>query len=64
LNGEDWLMAEPYISILDCVLAIFLDEESARNKISNSNTIFGAEISKLILNEEECEISFWDYLSQ
>jgi hypothetical protein len=52
LNGENWDgSSSTHISILDSVLAIFMDEESARNKVSSSNTIFGSEISKLILNE-------------
>lgn len=51
----------PKISLLDAILAIFLDEESSRHR-SQANTLFANEVSKLILNEENvCELSFWDY---
>lgn len=49
------------LSVLAVVLAIFLDEETSRHKYSNSNTIFGTDVSKVILNEQNCDISFWDY---
>ena len=40
---------------------IFIDEETSRNRYSSNNTLFTNEISKLLLNESDCEISFWDY---
>lgn len=67
MQGEDWYSRKPgeefrvRLTILDCILAIFIDEETARHKFSNCNTVFGTEISKLILNENACEISFWGY---
>lgn len=47
--------------MLDAILAIFIEEETSRNKYSSSNTLFSNEISKLMLNEGDCELSFWDY---
>ena len=61
LSKNNHNILHPKLSILDSVLAIFLDEESSRNKYSNANTIFGTDVSKLILNEKDCEISFWDF---
>jgi hypothetical protein len=49
------------VNILDAIIAIFIEEESSRNKYSSSNTLFSNEISKLMLNEGDCELSFWDY---
>jgi hypothetical protein len=54
-------MKKPFVNILDAILAIFIEEETSRNKYSSSNTLFSNEISKLMLNEGECELSFWDY---
>jgi hypothetical protein len=45
---------KPYLSVLDAILAIFIDEETCRNKYSSSNTLFANEISKLMLNEGNC----------
>lgn len=56
-----WPTKVPHLSILDAVLVIFVDEETSRNKYESSNTLFANEISKLLLNENDCEISFWDY---
>lgn len=58
---KKWPAKMPELSILDAVLVIFIDEETSRNKYSNNNTLFANEISKLLLNESDCEISFWDY---
>lgn len=60
-NIKKWPSKLPELTVLDAVLVIFLDEESSRNKYATSNTLFTNEISKLILNENNCDISFWDY---
>jgi hypothetical protein len=31
---------KPFINILDAILAIFIEEETSRNKYSSSNTLF------------------------
>jgi hypothetical protein len=43
------------------ILAIFIDEETSRNKYSSSNTLFADEVSKIMLNENTCNVSVWDY---
>lgn len=55
------LSLKPPINILDAILAIFIEEETSRSKYSSSNTLFSNEISKLMLNEGDCELSFWEY---
>ena len=62
LRSKGVISAEkPQPNVLDSILAIFLEEESGRNRYSSSNTLFSNEISKLMLNEENCELSFWNY---
>ena len=41
------------------MLSIFIEEETSRSKYSSSNTLFSNEISKLMLNEGDCELSLW-----
>lgn len=43
------------------ILAIFIDEETSRNKFSSSNTLFADEVSKIMLNENTSNVSIWDY---
>jgi hypothetical protein len=43
------------------ILAIFIDEETSRNKYSSSNTLFADEVSKIMLNENTNNVSIWDY---
>jgi len=52
---------KPSINVLHAILAIFISEEASRNKYSSSNTLFSNEVSKLMLNEQDCELSLWDY---
>lgn len=49
------------ISVLDVILAIFIDEETSRNKFSSSNTLFADEVSKIMLNENSSNVSIWEY---
>ena len=42
-------------------MAIFIEEETSRHKYGSSNTLFSNEISKLLLNEEGCDIASWEY---
>jgi len=48
-----------HLSILDAILTIFVDEETNRNKYSKSNTLFADDISKIMLNEADVDISIW-----
>jgi hypothetical protein len=59
MNGKN--QEELHLSVLDVVLAIFIDEETSRNKYSSSNTLFADEVSKIMLNENTCNVSVWDY---
>lgn len=62
LRSKGAISAEkPQPNVLDSILAIFMEEESGRNRYSSSNALFSNEISKLMLNEENCELSFWNY---
>lgn len=53
-RGPNQQRKKQALNILDAILAIFIEEETSRNKYSSSNTLFSNEISKLMLNEGDC----------